>query len=308
MKYLLSLFVAQLFIFSLFSQNLFSDSAVWFYSGTSGGTVPANSEYYVYKTTKDTLYQGHISKKVSRTHFRYSGDSVNLKSEYLYEVNGSIYYFNHHYNRYLLLYNYTAQIGDTLSFYLPDTSLVSQLNRPDSTFRIVVDSIKMKNYSGQSLKEFYTTQLDGFGYNNIGTVSGLSYVEKFGSKNGMLPNTEAALLIRDGSLRCYEDEQIFYNFWGQACDYRIISSLNEEQAQRVDIEVYPNPVKNVMYLNLNEKAIKSIKLFNSQGKWVKELSVDGNVIDLQNLANGVYFIRLTTFDERTLSRKIILQQ
>ena len=64
-----------------------------------------------------------------------------------------------------------------------------------------------------------------------------------------------------------------------------------------NIMVYPNPAKNEAFINLNEKEIKTISVYSYDGKQINIPSrMENNILILNTneTANGIYFIRLTT--------------
>ncbi len=68
------------------------------------------------------------------------------------------------------------------------------------------------------------------------------------------------------------------------------------------INVYPNPLDNSNYIDIN-KTVNSIKLFDTSGKLITHDN-NCNRIQVENLSNGVYFLQVTSADETT-SIKII---
>ncbi|MEI6755352.1 MAG: sulfatase-like hydrolase/transferase [Paludibacter sp.] len=67
---------------------------------------------------------------------------------------------------------------------------------------------------------------------------------------------------------------------------------------------YPNPTKSVVYLNSTEN-IKSIEMSDLSGKLLmKTQNPTGNSIDLSQLQNGMYFLKLSV-DNRFIVKKII---
>ena len=59
-----------------------------------------------------------------------------------------------------------------------------------------------------------------------------------------------------------------------------------------DINVYPNPVKDILHLNVKKTNIKSVNVYNTLGKVVKQSTT--NTIDFSNLSKGVYMLQVVT--------------
>lgn len=277
-----------------FSQTFAPLGAEWHYNG--GGNFPAFSEYLHYKAVKDTLYKGENAKKIEIERFRYIGDSVQLDPLFVFERNDSVFYYNDQYQRYLLLYDFTASAGDTLFFTIPDTN---HIQNNDTLFRVTVDSVKNILVGGKSLKKIYTSPLDNYSFHG-------GYTEYIGSELLMLPQTIWLILIHDGPIRCYEDSAIFINFLSINCKYRIITSLEENNQLSEDIEIHPNPVKEHVTIDAHGYEIAGIELLNVNGQLVKKLSPSKDKFDFSDVPNGIYFIQSTTKDQKKFSQKLIV--
>lgn len=68
------------------------------------------------------------------------------------------------------------------------------------------------------------------------------------------------------------------------------------------ISVYPNPATDIVHVSSTKSKIKSIKLYNLQGKFVQAFFT--NDFSVSNLAEGIYFVTLQT-DKSTFTRKLI---
>jgi len=69
-------------------------------------------------------------------------------------------------------------------------------------------------------------------------------------------------------------------------------------------KIYPNPCYDKLYIQLSNSANVEYKLFNINGQLLKEGKLDKGYIDLANLQNGIYNVRI--FNYKTLiTRKII---
>ncbi|MCF6350877.1 MAG: endonuclease [Flavobacteriaceae bacterium] len=69
-----------------------------------------------------------------------------------------------------------------------------------------------------------------------------------------------------------------------------------------NIEIYPNPVKDILTINVNELTLKSIAIYSVLGKEV--VSIDhSNKLNVSNLPVGMYFITVET-ERGKLTRKL----
>lgn len=95
--------------------------------------------------------------------------------------------------------------------------------------------------------------------------------------------------------------------YGQVEDYTLnikaagtVSSLVPVTSEAIN--VYPNPVKNV--LNINAKGDYNYQLISTDGKIVKDGDQSENAVNVQNLPTGVYIMKITQ-GGKTSSHKVI---
>jgi len=82
------------------------------------------------------------------------------------------------------------------------------------------------------------------------------------------------------------------------------SAVNESEIQ--DLSIYPNPANNLVIINTQEKS--TIEILNLHGKIIdtKILSDKTNYLDISDLRNGIYTLRILT-DKGIAIRKLIKQ-
>lgn len=68
----------------------------------------------------------------------------------------------------------------------------------------------------------------------------------------------------------------------------------EEQTSSQYIQIHPNPAKDYIYINLPEKEIKSIKLYNLLGVLLKEQKSNTANMDISSLSAGMYMLSIET--------------
>ncbi len=78
-----------------------------------------------------------------------------------------------------------------------------------------------------------------------------------------------------------------------------------EYDTEVHMKLYPNPISNLINIE-SEVKINKIEIFNLYGRKIKSINFEANSIDISELSNGVYFIRLMT-KEGIVSQKFIKQ-
>ncbi|MGV3696677.1 FG-GAP-like repeat-containing protein [Flavobacterium sp.] len=105
----------------------------------------------------------------------------------------------------------------------------------------------------------------------------------------------------------YNDAHIYFDF-NPAIDTNVVStevtnSLAAPDHQSFAVSVYPNPTNGRVQVTSNLQ-IKAISLLNVYGQRITD-STNLEEIDLTNLSNGIYFIRLTEESGRSVTKKII---
>jgi hypothetical protein len=88
-------------------------------------------------------------------------------------------------------------------------------------------------------------------------------------------------------------------------DLYLTTRINETEKLKNDVYIYPNPTSTQLFID-TKIAIKEITIVNTTGKLVKSLTLNSNVIDVTDLSNGVYFIKLTT-NEGLITKKFVKQ-
>lgn len=85
-----------------------------------------------------------------------------------------------------------------------------------------------------------------------------------------------------------------------------------ENASFTNINLYPNPVKNFVTVELGELYTKgSVELINSVGSVMQRINLinqDKITLNMEGLANGIYFVQVKSFDKnRMITEKVIKQ-
>ena len=86
-----------------------------------------------------------------------------------------------------------------------------------------------------------------------------------------------------------------------------IATLNNENFINSRFNIYPNPAKNSLNINSSSnEVINSVKIIDINGRIIKNLKVNAtsNVIDVNDLANGVYLVEITS-ETGTITKKFI---
>ena len=241
----LPLLLTMLSLFSflhLHTQEWAPIGAEWRYIYDPTGFGPSyNYDYTMIRIDKDTIIAGQECRKYM-VYDQPAGEETNIFKDvgYTFERNDSIFYW--HQDTFLLRYDFSANIGDTITIPTPG---FSDWPTDVDSFRVVLDSISTIYFgvTGFPLEKYHTTFVDGSfryyggGYTKIiGNVfvwSGLNY---WGDEPVV-----ATTPIAD--LRCYRDadHEIFRIDTDFSCGF---PSATRELIAKDQLKLYPNPVQN----------------------------------------------------------------
>ena len=77
--------------------------------------------------------------------------------------------------------------------------------------------------------------------------------------------------------------------------------------------IYPNPTHDAFHINIvgeeQEKDLTelNVEIYNLTGELIQELKTEQNVpITIKHLKSGIYFIKGTTFENKTFIQKLIV--
>jgi len=298
--------------------------ATWYYDfirmnyPQEGNTVTG---VMIQESVADTVIQGKAAHMLVRK-FLFRGDNNDILAffggiDFVYANTDTVFYFNEQLNRFLPLYIFNVQAGDTmLHRALPEY----QVQGADTIWRIAVDSVLTRNYNNQPVKVVYTSaNHDPSGSWDDGVAFKGPYCQYFGLTEGHL--TEYNTLHPLGvdfiiyKLRCYQDA-IFDVHFGDltvACD-----SVPQQSMSISDIDflsrklsVYPNPATDQVTIALDGIAMQSVEVLDMLGRRVfiqeYKAGISKTTADLSNVSKGTYILRINTKDKGSVHRKIVLK-
>lgn len=108
----------------------------------------------------------------------------------------------------------------------------------------------------------------------------------------------------------YDSQELVYSTQNTHFrDCEIITDFTYEHlVGNQDIEVYPNPAKNEVVININNnEALFAIQVFNVNGVLVKSMTsiVEKTVIPINDLRSGTYIIKVTTHEQELYKEFLI---
>lgn len=87
-------------------------------------------------------------------------------------------------------------------------------------------------------------------------------------------------------------------------DVQQVATLGVEDFNNDTIKIYPNPVTSVLYIDSYTIDLTKVEIFSLVGKKVKEVTTGFNTINVDELSNGIYFIKAYS-GNRHITKKMI---
>ena len=83
------------------------------------------------------------------------------------------------------------------------------------------------------------------------------------------------------------------------------SNLGVEEFGLSNVKIHPNPAHNNLHIDLNTSTETHVQIYSLLGQRVLQRTIQNSeIIELNQLSNGVYILRLTQ-DNNTISKKLI---
>jgi hypothetical protein len=277
-------------------------------------------------TDGDTLILGKTSTRIRQValtkqpEFSHGLHVNNLPDRYVYQSQDTVFVYNTIFSRFTPLYIFSAAEGDTLCLpVLPTEPGVLIGGFQDSTFCVVVDSIRMRMYDTALLRTYFTRDIgvQGSDYGmNWGTATTGAFAEVIGSVySGLLPGCFSCAFITSdqsqgpGALRCYSDASMHVKLVTNDCDKGGIAAVVRDREVRRGITISPIPADNFISIKSEQPLpIRQVELVSSHGRiLLSKNEIEGSQIDVSSLPDGIYFLRLMLKDGSTFTAKLIIQ-
>ena len=277
--------------------------------------------YILQESVSDTVIHGITARKLQRTSYGRNSQNVienwPISSIYVHATADTVFYFQPELDRFLPLYIFNVQAGDTMVHRAPPefAQLVA-----DTTWKILVDSVVTKSYNNHPVKVVYNSYahiLPGNG--TMGVPLAGPYYQYFGLVNGHLTEYEwgypAGAPYYSYRLRCYQDANFDVHFWDAnvACDSLALlpTSVEDVDYLSAKLSVYPNPSTGEIYILLDQIDIQSVEVLDMLGRKVLlQQQAKGTApvqVQLDGFSKGTYILRINTKDKGSVHRKIVLQ-
>ncbi len=283
--------------------------AEWHYDATHG-----SMRQYVYA---DTVFHSKDCKVIRHQVFI---DSLLLSRGfwlskpadlYIYSSSDTVFVYNVLFGRFTPLYVFNVKPGDTVRLPVLPT-LMGKSTNPigDSTFCIVIDSVKTERVDTAYLKTVYSTPIHSTVKQELEYGK---YTWRIGTPRGLLPQCvyDCAFLLSDnigfdGPIRCYQDNTIMTKYVQGDCNRGLPLGIQQEPSLENEITIYPNPANNILSIKTSSLHVEKMQLVNVTGQVILDKAYPSQDIQVDTIPGGLYYIRLFV-NESILIRKIVIQ-
>lgn len=253
--------------------------AKWYYQEGPANTPTWEPQTLVLTSSKDTLVLGENSRKIDRVFYSYDGLADTLDPYLIYQEADTVYLYDPINIEWDKLYIFNVSEGDTITLDVPFDAIFNPEN--ETTFRLRIDFVEIDEIGSIQLKKYKITPLDGFTW-----INGW-YMDKAGGFDWFTSRYKGFLPEDPGPLICYHEGDLIINPYNYNCE-DVILGIKGGGVLR-DLTIYPNPASDQITVD-SQIEIEKIEVFSLHGNLLK--SSLSNQIDVSNLKDGVYFLKI----------------
>ena len=236
-------------------------------------------------TVLDTLNDG------TRTMYLVNQDTI-------YVENDKMYFWNEHYQEYLMYYDFNATTEYQIKYY-------DCINNIEDMARVTIDSISYIYFDSDSLRVQHVTVnelINGeiFGNRYIWEIYdgiGPSY---FGLKFKLGCGFCDFGFDATTDLRCFSNEEMTYNFGSIPCDTTWFGTTAVDDISEYDVNIYPNPTSGQLFIDELDHDVE-YQVFSKEGKLFSQGVTENGALHLNH--TGVMLLRLR-LDNSWISKRI----
>jgi hypothetical protein len=271
--------------------------------------------YYLWEVTHKDSFMGEWVSVIESDLFGYDSMVVpGYDTLFTFSRNDSVFLFHEYAGQFELLYDFGAEIGDTIWFPTFDEGFLNIERFPAKIYDIVlIEEGSIRSMQKGDVRLFRTTDVDGdnFFWEN-------QYYEGFGSTYSLL--VPRSNLLYGPRIRCYYDEDIeFHDYYKEystgvieilPCDYYRYTPTKEVVWNSDKIKLYPNPVKEFLQVEISTSLKNAtFRIIDWAGKTRSKGDVEllHSGLDVNALETGIYVLALEDA-ERMYFQKFMIQR
>ncbi len=268
----------------LSGQEWFPDDGLWYYNQTE--FFPGGNYYKIFEVDGEAIIQGKSCKLVKGN----CDCSTFGANNYLYEEGDKVFRYNPVKDSFDILYDFTMQVGDTLTIPLGDSDPGIYVLNSISTQFIHGIPIRVQHFE---LLEWYVS-------------IGFETYEYIGNSECMYPQYGFCDPLT-GALRCYQDSFFGlqkFNGFHFPCD-TVITSLHNPDAQNV--EIFPNPADDLVNIKSTDPICMVEILDPFSGRSLIRLRGDTEFeVPVSHLPSATYLVKMTLENHQFAFKKLVI--
>ena len=255
----------------------------WYYEILNeNGTI---TYQYMYQAG-DTIINDeptHILVKINTLYDKGLRDEVT--HEYVFELNGKLYWWNKRSGLFSVLYDYEAEVGDSWNIFVGTEILTMH-----------VDGVDYIEYEGVSYRVLHVSDPDDLFSGDI--VCGIGHLTSFFPEK-LMDNRDG---VRVEGMRCYWSEgELVFKYGDEDCDaiYSDVHGVEEDGLSTGSgtLTVYPNPTNHVLFVETRLIASlpdQTYHITNLMGQTLLtgQITAENQQIIVSSLPEGMYFITI----------------
>lgn len=254
-------------------------------------------EYVHFESVKDTLIEDKTTHKINSTYYRFTGDTVRFEPYFVYEEGDTVYRWSFTESRFLRLFIFNADVGDTLILHRPVDDALSGI---DSTYRLLVLATDTFNVDGIVLKRYQTEGLDDHRF-----WGSSHFMDRIGGLDWFVPRAmifpEAA-----GPIRCYSDVDLDTTFSLIPCDSLALLVPGIGDLTMNIVSIFPNPTTQELSVT-SSVAIQAIEIYDVMGSMRQQIRGENRLslrINMGESPNGIYYVKVIT-DNKFITKRFL---
>ncbi len=280
----------------VFAQNPPLVGSKWTYIQSSG--FGENGNFYRLQVALDTTIDGKLCKKMVGGYLCATLPNI---GEYVSFEGKKAYRYDFRTRKFWLLYDWSANVGDTVTVYVPTTQTID-------SFKIRIDSTTTWTPNGEALR------IQKF--KPIGVAKWLfasqQIIEKLGANAFFFPQSTSCSPIQFGAMRCFDEPtQPVIKFVTYTCDTVIVRARTSDIFRKRILHLAPNPSVSDVFLTLDAPVEGgfSAEVTNLLGQtvWRSPNTIVGDMLKIEtsNWQSGFYILTLTDATGGKWSRQFV---
>ena len=225
----------------------------------------------------------HILVKINTLYDK--GLREEVTHEYVFELNGKLYWWNKRSRLFTVLYDYEAEVGDSWNIFVGTGILTMH-----------VDAVEEIEYEGRTYRMLRVSDPEDLFSGNI--VCGIGHLTSFFPER-LMDNRDG---IRVEGMRCYWTEgELVFKYGDEDCDavYSEVHGIEEDGPSTGSgaLTVYPNPTNGVLFvqtLRATSLPAETYRITNLMGQTLLagQITNENQQINVSALTQGMYFITI----------------